>query len=377
MKSIKILILFAIAAFTYQMSFSQGCESPGEGNGVKIFGFIQPQYNHILTGVNGESTPDNNTSGFFFNRARLGVMGNIPYDFSYYFIMEYAPKGGFGICDAYLSYDRFKPYMSVSMGQFKAPFGAEQMQGCHKLYTIDRSDVVNELAGPIRDMGLMISGGTGDKIKISEGITNVLAYQFALMNGEGRDVIDDGNEFSSITDNLKTYIGRLTFTPSKYLTIGGSYKSGEYLPTEATATSNDKRTRMGFDATVNFKNFVIQGEYISGEDKGSYTTGGGCGGEVEVHSGTVERSGYYLTALYKTKWNLEPVVKYESYGMDTMNDVDVVDGKAMRWTAGINYHFNEWTRLQINYQYNLHEANYSFGEPYQDVLQIQLQAVIK
>lgn len=377
MKSIKIIILFAIAALTYQMSFAQGCEGPGEGDGIKFFGFIQPQYNHNYTGVNGEATPKNNNGSFFFNRARLGVMGNIPYDFSYYFIMEYAPNGGFGICDAYVSYERFKPFMTASMGQFKAPFGAEQMQGCHKLFTIDRSSVVNELAGPIRDMGMMISGGTGDKIKISEGITNVLAYQLALMNGEGRDVIDDDYEFSSLSDNLKTVVGRLTFTPSKYFTIGGSFKKGEYLPTINTATSNDKRSRMGFDATINYKNFVIQGEYIDGKDEGSYTTGGGCGGSTEVHTGTVERSGYYLTALYKTKWNLEPVFKYESYGMDSMNNVDIIDGKDMRWTAGINYHFNEWTRLQVNYQYNFKEAPISYGTPYKDVLQIQLQAIIK
>jgi len=359
------------------MSYSQGCEGPGEGDGIKIFGFIQPQYEQVLTGVNGEATPDNNTSGFFFNRARLGVMGNIPYDFSYYFIMEYAPAGGFGICDAYISYDRFKPYMSVSMGQFKAPFGAEQLQGCHKLYTIDRSDVTNELAGPIRDMGLMFTGGTGDKIKIGEGVTNVIGYQFAIMNGEGRDVLDDDYEFVSLTDQLKTYVARLTFTPSQYITIGGSYKAGKYTPESETATKDDSRTRYGFDAAIKYKNFTVQGEYIQGTDEGSFTTGGGCGGEVVVNEGSVERSGYYLMALYKTKWNIEPVFKYESYGIDKMDDVALEDSHVMRWTAGINYHFNEWTRLQINYQYNLKESNYTYGTPYQDVLQIQLQAIIK
>jgi len=376
MKSIKVLIFFAIA-FAFQLSYSQGCEGPGEGDGIKMFGFIQPQYEHTFTGVNGEATPDSDMGGFFFNRARLGVMGNIPYDFSYYFIMEYAPAGGFGICDAFVSYDRFKPYMSVSMGQFKAPFGAEQLQGCHKLYTIDRSDVTNELAGPIRDMGVMFAGGTGDKIKIGEGVTNVIGYQFAIMNGEGRDVLDDDYEFVSLSDQLKTYVARLTFTPSQYITLGGSYKSGKYTPADVTATKDDSRVRYGFDAAVKYKNFTLQGEYISGTDEGSYTTGGGCGGEVEVHQGSVERSGYYLMALYKTKWNIEPVFKYESYGVDKMDEVELEDSHVMRWTAGFNYHFNEWTRLQVNYQYNLTEGSLPYGTPYQDVLQIQLQAIIK
>ena len=372
MKSIKFILFFAIA-FAFQLSYSQGCESPGEGDGIKFFGFIQPQYEQTYTGINGERTPDNDKSGFFFNRARLGVMGNIPYDFSYYFIMEYSTAGGFGICDAFVSYDRYAPYLTASLGQFKAPFGAEQLQGCHKLYTIDRSDVTNELAGPIRDMGLMIAGGTGEKIKIAEGVKDVIGYQFAIMNGEGRDIIGDETPFASLSDNLKTYVGRLTFTPSKYLTLGGSYKSGKYTPIASTATKDDSRTRIGFDASVKYKNFTFQGEYIKGKDEGSYTTGGGCGGDVTIVEGSVERSGYYLTALYKTKWNLEPVFKYESY--DT--NLSVNDNKVMRWTAGVNYFFNEWTRLQVNYQYNLTEVAIPFGNPYQDVLQIQLQAIIK
>lgn len=374
MKAIKIVAIIFFA-FVYQHNFAQGCESPGEGDGIKFFGFIQPQYNHVLTGLDGERTSDNDTSGFFFNRARFGVMGNIPYDFSYYFIVEYAPAAGFGVCDAYVSYDRYKPYMSASMGQFKAPFGAENLQGCHKLYTIDRSMVTNNIGAPIRDMGLMISGGTGDKIKIGEGVTNVLGYQLALLNGEGRDLISNDVKLSSLPDNLKTFVGRLTFTPSKYVTFGGSYKQGKHTPTLETATEDDVRTRYGFDVHVNYKNFILAGEYIYGKDQGSVskTEGDGCGATIVTVPGTDEKEGYYLTALYKTKWNIEPVVKYEVLDASLTTEKD----KVMRWTTGINYHFNEWTRLQINYQYKLTETKIPVGTSYQDVLQIQLQAIIK
>jgi hypothetical protein len=372
MKSIKVLIFFAMA-FAFQMGYSQGCESPGEGDGIKIFGFIQPQYERTFTGVNGDRTSSLDQSGYFFNRARLGVMGNVPYDFSYYFIMELSPAGGFGICDAYVSYDRFGPYFKAALGQFKTPFGAEQSQACHKLFTIDRSEVVNQLAGPIRDMGFIISGGTGDKVKISEGVKDVITYQFAIMNGEGRDIIGDDVEFNTLNDDYKSYVSRLTFTPSKYFTLGSSFQSGKYTPLSTTASKADTRTRFGFDALVKYKNFTLQGEYIKGTDEGSYTTGGGCGGEVTLVEGSVDRSGYYFTALYKTKWNLEPVVKYETYDPDN----SIGGNTAIRWTTGINYFFNEWTRLQINYQYNYADAKIPYGIPYQDVLQIQMQIVIK
>lgn len=372
MKSIKIILLFAIA-FAFQMSYSQGCESPGEGDGIKIFGFIQPQYERTYTGVNGDRTPSLNTNGYFFNRARLGVMGNVPYDFSYYFVMEFAPAAGFGICDAFVSYDRYGSYFKAAVGQFKSPFGAEQLQACHKLYTIDRSEVVNQLAGPIRDVGITVFGGTGDKIKMGEGVKDVFTYQFAIMNGEGRDVIEDNVEFNRVNDKYKSYISRLTFSPNKYVTLGGSYQTGKYTPVSTTATKPDSRSRYGFDGLLKYKNFTLQGEYINGTDEGSYTTGGGCGGEVTLMEGSVDRSGYYFTALYKTKWNIEPVLKYETYDPDN----SISNNTAIRWTTGINYFFNEWTRLQINYQYNYADAKIPFGVPYQDVLQIQMQIVIK
>ena len=374
MKTIKIIAVLALA-FTFQFNYAQGCEGPGEGDGIKIFGFIQPQYNHTYNGVNGEAVTDLNEGSFFFNRARLGVMGNIPYDFSYYFVMEFAPKAGFGVCDAFVSYNRFAPYAVASLGQFKAPFGAEQLQGCHKLYTIDRSDVVNELAGPIRDMGLMVSGGTGDLIK-ADGVSNVISYSFAVLNGEGRDIIGDDVPFTQYVDKLKTVSGRLAITPVKYVTIGGSLKSGKSLPLSADLDNNEMK-RFGLDFTANYNNFTFQAEYIQGEDTGAYTTGGGCGGEVEIHEGSIERSGYYLMALYKTKWNIEPVFKMEQYGTDKVDGADATDAKMQRWTAGFNYHFNEWTRLQVNYQYNYKDQNYIYGTPYKDVLQIQLQAIIK
>ena len=94
---------------------------------------------------------------------------------------------------------------------------------------------------------------------------------------------------------------------------------------------------------------------------------------METVPGSDSKDGFYVTALYKTKWNLEPVVKFESF--DTSLNTD--DDKVMRWTTGINYFFNEWTRLQVNYQYNLTEAPIPAGDFYHDTVQIQLQAIIK
>jgi hypothetical protein len=375
MKLLKTLLTL-VGLFIFQWSYSQGCEDPGEGDGIKFFGFIQPQYEYEINGVNSDYNThlEDNNSGFFFNRARLGVMGNVPYDFSYYFMIEYAPAAGFGVCDAFVSYNRFKPYLTASVGQFKTPFGAEQLQGCHKLYTIDRSKVSTNLGAPIRDMGIMLSGGTGEKIKIKEGVTNVIAYQVAWMNGNGRDLIANEELLASLPDKYESWSGRVTFNPSQKFNLGFSGKyARDYPSTEET--DFDTRTRLGVDATVKYNKFIVTGEYLWGKDDGSkeIVTGEGCSATTEIVPGSDKKDGYYVTALYKTNWNFEPVVKYEAFDISKETENDQV----MRWTLGFNYFFNEWTRLQMNYQYNFQEAEYAWNDTFQDMLQIQLQIVIK
>ncbi len=66
-----------------------------------------------------------------------------------------------------------------------------------------------------------------------------------------------------------------------------------------------------------------------------------------------------------TDWNLQPVVKYESYDPNTDADDDV----NTTITFGVNYFFNDWTRLQLNYLYKAEEPT----EISNDEILMQLQ----
>ncbi len=66
-----------------------------------------------------------------------------------------------------------------------------------------------------------------------------------------------------------------------------------------------------------------------------------------------------------TPWNIQPVVKYESYDPDT----DSEDNILSTVTFGFNYFFNDWTRLQLNYLYKAEEGN----EVSNDEILMQLQ----
>ena len=62
--------------------------------------------------------------------------------------------------------------------------------------------------------------------------------------------------------------------------------------------------------------------------------------------------------MYMTPWNIQPVVKYESFDpdIDTDNDAESII------TFGFNYFFNDWTRLQLNYLYKAEEEEESNDE---------------
>lgn len=345
MKIIKIASRLLSLLFFVMLSsslFAQGCEDDGGGDddGVKLKGFIQPQFNYNFKGTDDEGKSlDENSFGF--NRARLGVLGSIPYDIKYYFFVEYSPfvssSGNVAILDAFITYDRFGMYAKVSMGQFKAPISLEQNTSCSGLYTVKRSDVVVQLAGPQRDLGIMVMGGSD---------TTLIRYALAVMNGSGKNMLDDNTG--------KDVVGRLLFQPlsdRKMLSVGGSFRIGQRNPTDLAEAQNDLM-RFAGELKFAYEGFVLQGEYIHGIDKLNSTSKvpiyGGCGGIVGYETktaGTYEKSGYWAMASYKTAWNLEPVIKYDTYD----RDLAVEDDWNSNITIGLNYFFNDWTRFQLNY----------------------------
>ncbi|GAB4313412.1 MAG: hypothetical protein Kow00127_04410 [Bacteroidales bacterium] len=379
MKKVYFVFLLVLSwAMNPGLLWAQGCMEPTSDDGPQIIGYLQPQFDYHFYGTddNGESL---NASTFRFNRARIGIMGNVPYDFNYYFLMETSSffqgnpfeNGNAFLLDAFITYNRLGPWAKISFGSFKSPISRELNTPCHALYTINRSNFVDQLTNPNRDVGMMISGSTDTLNLFGKKTVNLLKYSFALTNGTGITHEFDDNLF-------KTFSGRVILTPSKYFSLGGSYLFGKYKPSEPTAEQEDEKLRYGVDVEVRVGQFLAQGEYLFGEDKGSYTTGGGCGGEpVEVHQGSVKRDGFMAMAMYMTPWRLQPVVKFETYDPNTSTDFTLnpqaENDRQNVITYGINYFFNDWTRLQINYLYKAEES--ADVEVPNDCILVQLQVV--
>jgi phosphate-selective porin OprO/OprP len=366
------LIIFILTVSTAMQVKAQGCMEPtSTSGGPSIIGYIQPEYKVAFNGENVDGSSKNENS-FYFRRARLGVTGSIPYDFSYYVMAEFSSfQNGPYLLDAFITYNRFKPWFKISMGQFKKPFGLELgATGCQDLYTINRSKVVNELTSPDRDLGIMISGSTGATKIFGLEKENILSYSMSLTNGTGKNVMDN--------DRAKDFIGRLVIAPYDWISVGGSYQFGKQKNPDPSVTDMDERMRYGADITIKKYNFILQSEYIFGQDKGSKLVGGGCGATPELVLGNFKSNGYYAQLMYNTKWKLMPVVKYETYDPDmSKDDYDHTAYRQSAFTFGLNYYFNDWTRLQLNYLYNIESSSSTditnYNEVPNDMLLLQLQ----
>jgi hypothetical protein len=376
---------------------AQGCMEPASDQGTSIIGFIQPQYNLDIDGINSSGGPImidgkevSNKNSFNFFRARLGVTGNLPYDINYYVMAEYSSFiGGVYLLDAFVTYTRLGPWAKFSLGQFKTPVSLELSTPCHKLHTVYRSLVVRQLVNPFRDIGFMASGAI--TLKNYAGLTDhkFFKYQLAIMNGTGINQWDNNNS--------KDIAFRGVISPWTGIDIGGSFRTGKQKPANS-ADGYGTRTTIGGELSVSYFNFLFQGEYLYGYGENLRgTEGGGCGGGGTPDiDGELDRTGWYAMLLYKTPWNLEPVIKYEYYNPNAQSDYtlayDAAIYEATTLTLGINYFINDWSRVQVNYMIhndknvytdaNGDMKNYSVihdvdGNYFKQQFVIQLQAVLQ
>ncbi len=362
---LSISLLFIVSLFSSSL-FSQGCVEATSEDGPQLVGYIQPQFDYYFFG----DDPNGNAikpSSFYFKRARVGVVGSIPYDISYYVMAEFSPAAsGPQLLDAFVSYAPFGKYVKFSMGQFKSPFSLELNTPCHALYTIRRSTVVNELASPFRELGFMLLGSFGKE-------RDIISYKVAILNGTGINNILSSTNYDD--NQNKDIAARVVFAPWKFK-IGASYRTG-LIGTKSSNGDQKSRTRYAADLGFEGWNFRFQGEYIFGQDIGKVDGGGGCGGKATNELDKFDKGGYWAMAMYSFNFGLEPVIKYEYYNPD--NGAYKFLGKTQVYpqstlTVGLNYFLNDWTRLQLNYLYNAEVAtNGDINEYKNDALMFQVQ----
>jgi phosphate-selective porin OprO/OprP len=283
---------------------------------LQISGLVQARYQGFeQTGVN---------NAFDLHRARLDAKGNITDKWSYEVYTEFATTTK--LLDAYTAY-QIADYLKFTAGQFKIPFSYESLTSDSQLEFIDRSQVIEALAGRSkdvignqngRDIGAQVSGSF---VKLNNRY--LFDYTFGVFNGAGYNVTTDNN-------NHKDIVARFGVHPIKGLDFGGSLYSGEDIPLATTKVPNpvtQARNRYGIDGRYVTGPLSITAEYAHGTD------------------GSIHRDGWYAQAGYFIIPEIQLVAKYDTYDPNKVVTTD----RTKIYTGGFNFVFNKWTKLAVDY----------------------------
>jgi len=274
--------------------------------------------------------------------------------------------------DIFLNWHAY-PEANVKVGQWKAPFGLEQITPDTKLFIIERSLPTGALT-PERQIGVEIWGKPFANIWPEQ--KDLLTYYAGIFNGNGRNVnTNDNNNFM--------YVGRLELLPwhGKLLGQESSLKlGGDILNTRDDAGTNiapsgnlkvnadgslssfalpgaDERTGWSLDAWLNVGPFDLIGEYLS-QDVNGRTVNGVAPGFADF-----DPNGWYVQGSYfLIPKKLQAAVRWEELDPD-----QVASGDGIRSiTGGLNYYIHgDAIKLMVNYIHtwsDFREAHPGFGD---------------
>ncbi|MDB5030258.1 porin [Mucilaginibacter sp.] len=287
------------------------------GKALNLTGLFQERYQ----GFQGTSGID----GFDTRRARLDFKGAISNNWDYELYVEFA--GTPALVDGYTTY-KVADYLKISAGQFKIPFSVESLTSDSQLELIDRSqveealnargkDVLGNQNG--RDIGAQINGSF---LKIKDYY--LFDYTFAVLNGNGINRADNNQD--------KDVSGRFTVHPIANLALSYDFYHGRDI--YGTSTATQVRNRQGFDARYVYGPLSLTAEYDKGTDA------------------LIKRDGWYAqSAYFIIPKKLQVVAKYDTYDPNSV----VYTDRSTWYIGGINYFFNPWTKLYVDYTYKREE----------------------
>ncbi len=282
------------------------------------------------------------------------------------------------------------------VGQWKVPFGRDELTSSSALQFVDRSIINNEF-GLGRDRGVALMGGFGPQYNFS--------YSLGVFNGDGRN--------GSSTDSNMLYAGRLQFGiggEGKKFDANGSYATGDpykivpnfaksptfvagagigVLPglnctrKEPDNDTCDRMAELGYNRAsyttvtgdLNFKMpiFNVQGSYYgrwlnpdeTGISQGTaYDQGFNVQAGVFLLPKTVEVAGRFSWIDYDTSSGVLPP------GVGSVKDV------TWQVTPGISYYISHDHRWKIQGDYNYIRNEYTQNAPdiNENIFRLQLQA---
>jgi len=299
---------------------------------------------------------------FRLRRARINVSGEILEEFDFKLEGEFQQgdglsggRTGFSGTDLFLNWHRF-PEAQFKFGQWKAPFGLEQLTSDTALFTAERSLVTSALT-PERQVGAAIWGKPLANIA-PKNLTDLIDYSFGIYNGNGRNtIVNDDNTFMLVGRVTSTpFKGKLWNQPASWRVGANGYRSrfaagtriaqsvGLVLNpdgalTAFTPTGLAQGEGWGIDQWLNFGPFDLIAEYLEGNFRPKDNT---AFDEFTANGYYVQGSSY-LPFLGGKKFQL--VAKWERF-----NPGQAENDNIKSVTGGVNYYINgDALKLMLDY----------------------------
>ncbi len=315
---------------------------------------------------------------FRLRRARINLTGDFAENFDFKIEGDFENSDGlsssrtaFEATDIFVNWHQF-PEAQIKVGQWKAPFGLEQLTPDTSLYIIERSLPTGAIT-PERQIGAQLWGKPFASVWPEE--KDLLTYYAGIFNGNGRNTtVNDNNNFM--------YVGRLESTVFKskmwgqdsYLKLGADVlNSRDDKGTNISQTLNllvnsdgslspfvlpgaDERTAWSVDAWLKLGPFDLIGEYLEEYVNGRTVSG------VPPGFANFTTNGYYITAGYfLIPKKLQAAVQWQDLnpgqrGNDGIHSI----------TGGLNYYIHgDDLKLMVNYIHtwsDFRQANPEFGQ---------------
>ena len=333
---------------------------------LMLGGFLQTQYEAgDVFAFEGRFGSGAIKDRFRLRRARINVTGDFAEQFDFKLEGEFAQsdvgltvrnangtilasnstRTAFGGTDLFVNWHRFAEF-NIKVGQYKAPFGLEQLTPDTKLFTLERSEVTSALT-PERQIGLQIWGKPLATAFPEQ--KDLLTYYAGIFNGNGRNIsVNDNNEYM--------YVGRLElqafktkiFNEDAWLKFGGNALSsrdeaGTVLSPTGTLRVNGDGSLASFiapsaaeregyrvHASFHLGPFDLIGEYLS-ERYEARVANGVPGGFNDFRADGYSVAGAYFIVPKK----LQLFAKYESF-----NPGQVANDDIQSITGGLNYYIH-------------------------------------
>ena len=315
---------------------------------------------------------------FRLRRARINLTGDFAEQFDFKMEGDFGQSDGtsgnrtaFSATDIWANWHQF-PAAQVKIGQYKAPFGLEQLTPDTTLYTIERTLPTGAIT-PDRQIGVELWGKPLTSIWPEQ--QDLLTYYAGIFNGNGRNItVNDNNNFMFAGRlELQPFTGKVFGQPS-FLKLGGDVlNSRDEAGVNISQSSNllvnndgslspfilpsaDERTAWSVDAWLELGPFDLIGEYLQEHVEGRTVNG------VAPTFANFTTDGFYVTGAYfLIPKKLQAVVQWQY-----LNPGQKGNDGLYSILGGLNYYIRgDNLKLMVNYIHtwsDFRAANPEFGD---------------